>query len=497
MRSNRELDSSPLATGPGTLTWGPILLALAVSTTALSQPPEEPARVLRAGAAAVDITPTQYPINTSGLFEHRLSDRVHDPLHARALVLDSGTTAVALVIVDNLQVPADVIDAAKSNAFRQCGIAVGNMLVASTHTHSGPACSLTGPAPEVAYRKVLVDGIAEAIVRAHAALRPAAAGAAAGSMPDEVYNRRWFLKPGKMPLNPFGGVDQVKMQPIRSPEVLDRPAGPTDPELAVLSVRDAKTGKPLALVANYALHYVGGTPEGELSADYFGEFARRVHLLAGSDTDFVAMLFNGAEGDICNAPFLEKRPPRKPFEQIEIVSKKAADIAWRAQQTIAEHRPGARLAMLERRVTLKIRRPTPQQIAAAQAVLAIQDEAALAKLPRLAVNYAKNTQWMATMPETLTVPVQAIVVGDLALCGIPFEPFVEIGLELKKRSPLPHTMVIGLANGNNGYLPTPGQHKLGGYETWLGSNRVQEDASDIIIHHLIDMLAELHADAGR
>lgn len=119
MRSNREPDGMPMATGPGTLTWVPFFLALAVSTPALSQAAEEPARVLRAGAAAVDITPSQHPINTPGRFAHRLSERAHDPLHARALALDSGTTAVALVIVDNLEVPVDVIDAAKSNASRK------------------------------------------------------------------------------------------------------------------------------------------------------------------------------------------------------------------------------------------------------------------------------------------------------------------------------------------------------------------------------------------
>ena len=76
-------------------------------------------------------------------------------------------------------------------------------------------------------------------------------------------------------------------------------------------------------------------------------------------------------------------------------------------------------------------------------------------------------------------------------CGIPFEPFVEIGLDLKRRSPFPRTMVIGLANGNNGYLPTPEQHKLGGYETWLGTNKVEVEASTKIVNALLEMFAEL------
>ena len=90
------------------------------------------------------------------------------------------------------------------------------------------------------------------------------------------------------------------------------------------------------------------------------------------------------------------------------------------------------------------------------------------------------------------MPIQALRIGDLAVCAIPFETFVEIGLDLKKRSPFPQTMVIGIANGYHGYLPTPEQHKLGGYETWLGTCKVQEDASVILTNNLLEMLAELH-----
>lgn len=98
----------------------------------------------------------------------------------------------------------------------------------------------------------------------------------------------------------------------------------------------------------------------------------------------------------------------------------------------------------------------------------------------------------AEAPEQqITVQLQAIRVGDFAVCAIPFETFVEIGLDLKKRSPFARTMVVGLANGRHGYLPTPEQHQLGGYETWLGTNRVQEDASVLLVNELLEMLAEL------
>ena len=475
------------------------LLFLA-SLTVLSLPclaAENDAPKLRAGAAAVDISPKEFPLNMPGLFRARLVERVHDPLHARALVLDDGATTLAIVVVDNIGVAEEVGDEAKAVASKQCGIAVEKMLVASTHTHTAPPSNVkTGRAPEVAYRKLVVAGIAESIVRAHAALRPAVVGAAASPLPEEVFCRRWFLKPGKMPPNPFGELDKVKMNPPRSSKVLDRPAGPTDPDVTILSVQDAKSTAPLALLANYSLHYVGHVPEGMISADYFGEFARRMQERVGGE-DFVAMMSNGTSGDINNSPFLVDRPPRKPFEQIEVVAEKAVEAAWSARAAIATHRQDARLGMIQRQVTVRRRRPTSEQIAAAEAVLAVKDEAERDKLPRLAENYARRTLSLAKASESVTVPVQALQIGDLAVCTIPFETFAEIGLDLKKRSPFSRTMVISLANGTNGYLPTPEQHELGGYETWMGTSRVQKEASVILTDNLLEMLNELHAAAAK
>ncbi|NLX95452.1 MAG: hypothetical protein GXY83_04685 [Rhodopirellula sp.] len=458
-----------------------LLAALACGSTVRA----EEVRPLRAGAAAVDITPQEFPVNMPGGFSANPADGAHDPLHARALVLDDGTTSLAIVVVDNLGVARDVADEAKTLASQRCGIAPDRILLASTHSHSAPSSNAAS------YRKILLNGVVESIARAHAALRPAAVGAAAHPLPEEVFNRRWYLKPGKMPLNPFGKMDQVKMNPGTSPDVLDRPAGPTDPDVTILSVEDAKSGNPLALLANYSLHYVGGTPKGKVSADYFGEFARLMPSRLEAGEDFVALMSNGTSGDINNIPFLVDRPRREPFEQIRIVAQKAVDAAYQARAGIHSHRSDVRLGMVQREVTLCMRRPTAEQIESAKAVLAVKDEAEKEKLPRLADAYARRTLSLAEGPESVSVPLQALRIGDLAVCAIPFEAFAEIGLDLKRRSPLPRTMVIGIANAGYGYLPTPEQHKLGGYETWLGTNRVQEDASVILTDQLLEMLKVL------
>ena len=467
-----------------------VALLMTVASVTAASAAKQPS--LRAGAAAVDITPKQFPLNMPGGFNANMAESAHDPLHARALVLDDGITTLAMVVADNLGVPPEAANDARALASQRCGIKPQNILISATHTHSAPNCNVTnGPAPAVAYRKLFVEGHAESIVRAHAALRPAAVGWAAQPLPGEVFNRRWYLKPGKMPLNPFGQMDQVKMNPDNNPDVLDRPAGPTDPDITVLSVQDPKH-KQIALFANYSLHYVGNPPKGMVSADYYGEFARLMPSRLPGDGRLVAMMSNGTSGDINNIPFGSSRPPREPFEQIRIVASKAADTAWTAWKSIGSYQSAPRLGMLQREIVLKYRRPTTEQVAAARAVLAIKDKAEREKLPRLAENYARSTIAAAERKEdTITVILQTIRIGDLAVCGIPFEAFCEIGLDLKKRSPFPRTMVIGLANGRHGYLPTLEQHKLGGYETWLGTCHVQEDTSVILTNNLLEMLAEL------
>jgi len=459
---------------------------------------EKDAPKIRAGAAAVDITPKEFPLNMPGLFTARMAESAHDPLHARALVLDDGATTVALVVVDNIGVAEEAIDEAKGIASTQCGIAVEKMLVASTHTHTGPHSNIkAGRAPEVAYRKLLVAGIAESIVRAHAALRPAGVGAAASPLPEEVFCRRWFLKPGKMPRNPFGQMDEVKMNPSRSADVLDRPAGPTDPDVTILSVEDAASGKPLALLANYSLHYVGTRAGAVISADYFGVFADRIQELLGADRlgpPFVGVLCNGASGDINNINWL-KKPERRwgAYEKMTQVADLVARAVHEAHQKI-EFYDWVELDARSRELSLAARKPTEEQLAYARKILAKPEDAPMYhKRERV---YANRVMALKDSSDEVSIVVQALCVGDLGVCAIPFEVFAETGLELKEKSPFKKAFTISHANGSYGYLPTPEQHELGGYETWLGTNRVEFQASRKIVRSLLSMLGEMKSSRG-
>lgn len=467
-------------------------------------PPEgaadEPAG-LRVGTAVVEISPDVFPFQLrSGPSRH-----VHDPLHVRAVAFENGAGRAVIALIDAIGVGREMADEAKGVAAEETGWDPRQMLVCATHTHTAPKGGDTSPG-RIAYERKRREGLAEALIGAIRSLQPAEVGFASDAEPTEVLNRRWYLKPDAEARNPLGGLDQVRTNPPR--DELLRPAGPVDPEVAVVVVQ-TRRGRPLALIANYALHYVGGVPKetgpdgrdwGMASADYFGEFARIMPSRLGgarSSDDFVAMMTNGASGDINNLDFRRTRPPREPFEQIRLVAAKVADAAWRAVKSIDDYDADPTIAVRQREVTLNYRVPPPADVEAAERILALPRKEQEA-IHRHAARYARNTVRMADpeSPKSEAVLIQAVRIGDQALVTMPFEIFVETGLDIKRQSPFPRTTVVGLANGSRGYLPTPEQHELGGYETWLGTSKYQEDASEILADELLAMLAELRGAEG-
>jgi neutral ceramidase len=447
------------------------------------QPP-----TFRAGAAVVDVTPREWPISMLGSLGDRQATSARDPLAVRALVLDDGRTPIAIAVCDSCAIPRELFDEAKHVAAQRTGLPIERMLFAATHTHTAPAVlTLSGIPVDPRYTQQLVAGIAEAVAQAAARREPAKLGGAVAPVPEEVFNRRWFMKAGAIPPNPFGHVDQVRMNPpVGSPDLV-RPAGPTDPDVSVLSVQTA-AGQPLALLANYSLHYVGDVPPGQLSADYFGEFARQIQQRLAPGSQFVGLLSNGTSGDVNNIQFREPRPAGEACSRIRAVAARVADAAEQAYRR-SEHQGQGTLAMVERELTLAVRKPNAAELARAQAILAQSNDQ---DLPGLARYYADSAVRLSQYPEMVKIKLQVLRVGRQGIVAIPCEVFAEIGLEIKRRSPLQPTFTIELANGCNGYLPTPEQHALGGYETWRAtSSYLEVEASRKITAAVLEMLAEV------
>ena len=435
-------------------------LTLPASTAGISA---QEKKAFRAGAYAQDITPVKFPVSVNGGMSDRQAKSAHDRLHARCLVLDDGTTRIAIVVCDSCMIPREVTDPAKDMAANLTRIPPRRILISATHTHTAPTVvGVFQSDPDSDYQKFLAEKIGLGIAEANQRLAPAKIGWAVGRDPDQVFNRRWKVKSDDLLATPFGGIDKVRMNPPRASKDLLEPAGPTDPDVSILSVRTAD-GKPLALLANYSLHYVGGLPA--LSADYFGVFAEKIGSLLEADKNFVGIMSNGTSGNINNVNFRIAGAKQPEGEQIRIVADSVAQAAFKAYKSI-KHADWVPLAMAQKEIELGVRLPSKADVERAESILAKAAEAKKKVLTTQPEIYARETVLMAKYPAKVPVILQAIRVGQLGIVANPCETFVEIGLEIKQKSPLRPTFTIELANGYNGYLPTPEHHELGGYETW-------------------------------
>jgi hypothetical protein len=439
---------------------------------------QAPKKLFQAGAATTNTSPPMdIEMRSSPAIEN-----IHDELHARCLVLDDGENRIAFVVVDIIGLNRDLIDEAKRIIHEENDLPPENVMVSATHTHSMARAS--GPQPFDDYQKFVIRRIADAARKAIYNLEPARIGWGVGSVPEHVFVRRWFMKPGSPVPNPYGGEDKVMMNPGRLNPNIVKPAGEPDPEVSIISVQSID-GKPIALFANYSLHYVGGVPRGHISADYFAAFADRIQELLGADRNdppFVGIMSNGTSGDVNNINYAVPGHNYPPYARMKVVADDVAREVMRVYNKI-NHHDWAGIQSKQQELTLKVRKPDSKMIKHAREVLAGPDKRVGPH--GSSKHYNEGLLNRLDMPDNVDILLQSFKIGDLAIATIPFETFAEIGLEIKAKSKFKPTFTVSLANGSYGYLPTPRQHEWGGYETW--TNRFEYEASVKIVDTIMNL----------
>ncbi len=435
----------------------------------------------KAGAATVDATPPKFPVIVNGMFTGRNAKGALDPILIRSLVLDDGATRIAIAVVDSCMVPRALIDRSKEAASKAAGIPPERMLVSATHTHSAPsAMGCLGSEPDPDYPAFLEKKIAEAIEKAAATLVPAEVGWVVAPAPEHTYCRRWILRPDKVRNDPFG-VRNVRamMHPgYQNPDFIG-PAGPVDAELSLLAVR-TREGKPLALLANYSMHYFGS---GLVSADYAGAFCRQFAQAIGADASFVPMMSQGTSGD---QMWMDYGSPKKNLS-MESYAAGVTAIAHEAWKTIA-YRPRGSIAMKEAKLALGRRLCDGKRLEWARKVVAGLNGRAVRSQPEI---YAREQILLHEDPKA-ELKLQAVRIGELGITAIPNEVVGITGLRLKAQSPLQPTFNVELANGAEGYIPPPEQHQLGGYITWAARTAgLEVEAEPKIVETLLALLEEV------
>ncbi len=401
---------------------------------------------LHAGFARIDMTP---PVGSEvpGGFAKRHSKGVHDPLWAEAAVFIRDSVQIAVVGIDEIMVPDDVVADARKQAESRCGVPGENILVAASHTHNGgPIVDCLGSASDPVYCKSVAVQIADAIVEAAANAVPARVSVGVGHEDSVSFNRRFKMKDGSVKTHPG------KM----NPDIIE-PEGPMDPDVTVIAVEDLE-GTLMGCIVNHALHgtLIGGTLT---SADW--PYYLRKTIRGGVGADIGVVFVNGACGDITQ---VDNRNPR-PSEFGE---------AWcrRVGMTIGAEALKV-LARAEFTGDVPIRAAV-EILHLAIRDLAESDEALLAReIPESGLGSGREEAYlrearlvreMKTKSPTVPCEVQAIRIGNAVLVANPTEFFCALGLAIKQASPLQPTLIAELANGYAGYCPTAEAFEGGGYE---------------------------------
>ncbi|NND07348.1 MAG: hypothetical protein HKN87_13305, partial [Saprospiraceae bacterium] len=419
------------------------------------------AQVFKAGAYVSNVTP---PLGKEivGNWNSPPATHVHDELYAKCLVLDNEKTKIAIVVVDNVGIRREVFDAAKQWIVEETDLEVDHILMAATHTHSAISASgegnarkaWQGDAPLDEYQQFVARRMADGVRIAINHLEPARIAWGGVDVPQHVFNRRWLMREPVM--NPLGGMDKAKMNPgLKNPDIV-KPAGPIDPEVSFIAVESAK-GTPIAVLANYSLHYVGGVPRGHISADYFAIFGDRLQELMGADRQtpsFVGIMTNGTSGDVNNINFAGPGEKYLPYAKMNIVANDVAKAVYEKYQDL-EFRDWVPLAAAQTEMKLKVRRASAKVLENMEAVRARPDSSDPIFSRHEKIYAERIRQLEAEWPDEIKIILQAFRIGDLGIATSPFETFAETGLEIKEKAPFKDAFTIELANGSYGYLPTP------------------------------------------
>lgn len=464
-------------------------IAFCVFTVLLVGPETRLQADFRAGAAVVDVTPPQLPVLVNGSMLTRSIDKVKTRVYARSLALADARGQAVIVVVDSCMMSRPLLDEVKAVASRKTGIAADHILISATHAHSAPASmGCLGTDADPAYVPVLREKLVEAIVAAQAALQPAQIGFARADAADFTASRQWIRRPDRLEEDPFGNFSvRANMHAGRNWDDVTGEAGPEDPELSLISVQ-TRDGNPLAVLGNFSMHYFG---DQDISADYFGLFCEGLkqriapESVSGASA-FVGILSHGCSGDIYRVDYTVPEKDR-PKPTIDVYTARLLDIAMQAYGTI-KYRHDVDVVMAERRMTLDYRLPDKQRLEWAQRIVAEMGD----RPPKTRTEVYAREQIILHERQRTEIVVQALGVGDIGIATTPNETYAVTGLKIKAASPLPHTMVIELANGGDGYIPPPEQHPFGGYNTWAArSAGLEVNAEPKITQAAVELLEQV------
>jgi hypothetical protein len=441
---------------------------------------------LKMGFSTIEITPPK-GWRMSGYFYERFSTNTHDELQAKAMVLQRGDEKAALVVCDLIGISRSLSAQVREAASRKTKIPAANIIIAATHTHTGPlymgglreffhqraeAKFGRDPAERLDYLSILAERLTAVIVEAQRGLQPVYLEVGSTTVTNLSFNRRYLLNNGTVMTNPGK----------TNANVLG-PAGPIDPQFGFVVAMNLKKDQVLGTFSSFAMHpdTIGGM---EYSADYPFYLEQSIRKLLGED--LVSIFGNGTCGNINHVNVFDPRPQKGQAEAERIGKALGQAVSDVLPKLKAVRSPTLRAG--RETVVVPLQQFSPEQMAEARAKM---QKIGTKEMPFLEqVDTARIYDLQVRGASSLPLEVQAICLGaDTAIVGLPGEIFSELGLAIKKASPFKNTFVVELCNDSIGYVPTRKAYTEGGYEPT--NSRLKPGGGEMLVDAAIRLLKRL------
>jgi neutral ceramidase len=422
---------------------------------------------LRAAAVEVDITPPTLPIEKPGWIVKILADRVDDPIFAKIVLLESDGKRIGFISLDLLSVRWPEVDRIRMIG-QELGIPKDNLMIAATHSHTGPAIASPGLARRnPKYVDWMIEQIGAALKRAIETLQPGRIGIASGIEGRISFIRRCIMKDGSVKTHPKPGPE------IRCPESV------IDPEVGLLVVQSL-SGKTLGTVVNFTCHPTHNGGEPRLSAGWPGQLSLAIKQSIGGDC--VVAFLNGALGDAHHQstiiPDYVDTKERVGQLLAETVVKMLPAVTFADAAAVLSSTRTIQIPLRDIDGPFGVNMKNRQRFA--------PDGIYETLIARLRAKKTKRDHVLAQ--------VQCSRVGEAAFVSLPCEPFTAIGLEIKMKSPFAPTYVVGCANGMVGYVPTRLAFERGGYETTISmGSKLDPIAGEMLVKTSLGLLQDMVA----
>lgn len=448
--------------------------------------------VFEVGTSMIDITPEvgyrQYRGKSTG---------IASPLYAKALVFKQGEVKGALLVCDLISISRSLSSFVRSEVAKQTDIPFQNISIAGTHIHTGPrfneeeyikrriAGKLTEK-DENDYVAQLVDNMILAIVEANKKVVPMDVSGGVGEAHGLAFNRRYFLKNGKVRFNPG----------FLNPDVV-RPAGPVDPEVHFLLFSPKGKTEVHASLAVFPLHC--DTKDGtKFHGDFPFHLQEELKKILGKQ--IISIFGQGTSGNINHYDISTPRESNVKGAKTEKIGIELAKAINKAKSSAKRLNPN--LQVVSRMIYLPIHNYTESELEWAldknSKSIYPSERKWITERRKNRIIRLRNLRRQEAIPpymsgENWHLPIEIHVFkldDQNAIVTLPGELFVELGMAIKEQSPYRNTLIIELANSRAAYIPTLNAYKEGDYEGV--NNYLLPGSGEKIVEEVVKILNEIH-----